>query len=409
MSLEAQTINAICKDKDISAAFAENIDDFFTAYGDVWSGLKSYYAKYREVPAASVLAEKFKDFDVIETNEPAQAYVDKLRNNFLRQSIESVLRSNSVDLDKGVASPQILEKIQAELSALTKYSALVKDVNVTDIDLAEKYYTDLKIKAASLGGSQGIPTGFEVIDRSYHTHMAGGHLIVMIGWPGKMKSWFSERIGVNVWRQGFRVMVISMEMNAEAMRDRIYTLMGEGQFSMSSLSRGEIDVDDFRTYGKKNISEKSDFIIISPEGIADMTPNVIQSKVDKYRPDLLIVDYHQLMMDNKKTAATTERNMNLSRELKLLAVRNNIPVIDIVSATASDLSDRDDPPMLSQVAWSKQIEYDADMALAVHKQDDIANPAIVEVVSRKMRHGNDFVMYLVWDVNLGTIEVKFDL
>lgn len=408
MSLEAQAINAICKNKDISAAFADNIDDFFVAYGDVWAGLKSYHAKYHTVPDASVLADKFKDFDVIETNEPAAAYVDKLRNDYLEQRIRAVVLDNSQML-KTAPATQILEKIQADLSGLNRYSALVKDVDVTDMAASEKYYSDLKLRSAAMGGSQGIPTGFDVIDRSYHTHMAGGHLIVFIGWPGKMKSWFSERIAVNAWRSGFRPMIISMEMNAEAMRDRIYTLMGEGQFAMSELSRGDIDIDDFRTYGKKTMTDKPQFIIISPEGVADMTPNVIQSKIDKYRPDLLVCDYHQLMMDNKKTASTTERNMNLSRELKLLAVRNDIPVIDIVSATANEASDRNDPPLLSQVAWSKQIEYDADMAVAVHKADDISSPAIVEVVSRKMRHGSDFAMYLSWDVNRGVIETKFDL
>lgn len=731
MSLEAETINAICKNKDISAAFSDNIDDFFTAYGDVWDGLKSYYAKYRVVPDASVLAEKFQDFEVIETNEPAPAYVDKLRNTFLERKIRSIVLENSGDLTASSAT-RVLDKLQTEFSTLSKYSATIKDVDVTDIEDSERYYRELKIRADAMGGSQGIPTGFDIIDKSYHTHMAGGHLIVMIGWPGKMKSWFSERVAINAWLAGFRPMIVSMEMNAEAMRDRIYTLMGEGQFSMSGLSRGDIDIDDFRTYGKKMVDGKTGFIIVSPEGVADMTPNVIQTKIDKYRPDLLVChergtriftegewmnvedhptaqestrqgvevsvrgvpfsevvtpehrywsmvrrggrdwingrsvynherlstapgwveaadltsnhfigypidmteipvsgymddpefwwmtgywwgdgsvnqnsiefsvadgdtdsldrlkkyaenlgrswsikqlqgcvkirfthssmarwfkswhqgnsiktpvgfetiplryqkelldgymqadghgghtitsinldgllilrqisarlgtpasirkgaapghrtfpngitsptkqsysirfgtsgnhysesfvfirdgylwskvrevsstegertfipiqtesheyitafglshncDYHQLMMDNKKTTATTERNMNLSRELKLLAVRNNIPVIDIVSATANDASDRNDPPLLSQVAWSKQIEYDADMAVAVHKADDISNPAIVEVVSRKMRHGNDFAMFLSWDVNRGIIETKFDL
>lgn len=408
MNLEAETINAICKDKDLSATFADNVDDFFTAYADVWAGLKSYYARYKVVPDASVLAERFADFDVFDTNEPAAAYVDKLRNAFLETKIRSILLDNAQGLTPST-SARTLEKLQTEMAVLSKYSAQVKDVDVTDVEDAAKYYDRVRMRAAEMGGSQGIPTGFSVIDKSYHTHMAGGHLIVMIGWPGKMKSWFSERIAVNAWRQGFRPMIISMEMSAEAMRDRVYTLMGEGQFSMSTLSRGEIDIDDFRSYGKRTMDHKAPFIIISPEGIADMTPNVIQAKIDKYRPDLVVVDYHQLMMDNKKTTATTERNMNLSRELKLLAVRNNIPVIDIVSATANEASDRNDPPLLSQVAWSKQIEYDADMAVAVHKQDDTANPAIVEVVSRKMRHGNDFALFLSWDVNNGVLQEKFEV
>ena len=39
----------------------------------------------------------------------------------------------------------------------------------------------------------------------------------------------------------------------------------------------------------------------------------------------------------------------------------------LIKATADDISDHNSPPMLSQVAWSKAIEYDADMAMAVHR------------------------------------------
>jgi replicative DNA helicase len=97
--------------------------------------------------------------------------------------------------------------------------------------------------------------------------------------------------------------------------------------------------------------------------------------------------------------------MNISREFKNLAVRNNIPVIDITAATADDISDQDNPPMMSQVAWSKAIEYDADMAMAVHRY---AGTNMIEVVSRKNRHGHDFGLYLDWDINRGVVKEIYD-
>jgi replicative DNA helicase len=84
----------------------------------------------------------------------------------------------------------------------------------------------------------------------------------------------------------------------------------------------------------------------------------------------------------------------------LLAVPNGIPIIDITAATADDISDQKEPPMMSQVAWSKAIEYDADMAIAIHKH---ANTDLIEVVSRKNRHGHDFRFFLDWDINRGVI------
>jgi replicative DNA helicase len=109
----------------------------------------------------------------------------------------------------------------------------------------------------------------------------------------------------------------------------------------------------------------------------------------------------QLMTDNRKSEILTPRMMNLSRELKLLAVNNNIPLIAISAVTMDDNNNQDDPPRLSQVAWSKAIEYDADMAMSVHKH---ANTNIIEVVSAKNRHGPEFAVYLETDLNLGIIK-----
>lgn len=90
----------------------------------------------------------------------------------------------------------------------------------------------------------------------------------------------------------------------------------------------------------------------------------------------------------------------------MLAVRNAIPVIDITAATMDDISDQEAPPLLSQVAWSKAIEYDADMAMAIHKRPDTN---IMEVVSRKNRHGTDFAFYLDWDLNRGVVQEIYEM
>ena len=173
-----------------------------------------------------------------------------------------------------------------------------------------------------------------------------------------------------------------------------------GLFRASDLSKGDINIDDFKTWGKKKTEGKNSFILVSNEGAGEVTPATIQGKIDQHKPDLVILDYHQLFNDNKRSNSEVERNRNISRDFKLLAVTNGIPIIDITAATADDISDQKHPPMMSQVAWSKAIEYDADMAIAVHKH---ANTDLIEVVSRKNRHGHDFRFFLDWDINRGII------
>ena len=405
MNTEATLISAVCKNKDINVLLAENIDELFISHRDIWDGLKSYYSKFRAVPEVGVLQDKFKDFepDINATAETAY-YLDKLKNEYLTTKVKSILIQSGSALKEDSAS-RVISDMQVKLSSLSKFTNNVRDVDVTDYESAGKHFQAVKERSAVMGGSPGILTGFQAIDKAYPTGMAPGHLIVAIGWPGRGKTWFTSYLACKAWEQGFKPMIVSLEMSPENMRDRIYTMLGSGLFRASDLARGDINIDDFNSWGKKRFSEKSGFILVSNEGMGEVSANTIQAKIDQHKPDLVILDYHQLFTDTKRSQGATERNMNISREFKMLAMTNNIPVIDITAATMDDVSDQDGPPMLSQVAWSKAIEYDADMALAIHRYPDTN---LIEVVSRKNRHGQEFGFYLDWDINRGIIKELYD-
>ena len=405
MNTEAAVITAVCENKDISVVLADDIDSIFVSHRDVWEGLKSYYLKFKAVPDVSVLQERFKDFEPVTVKGATPYYLDQLKNEYLAGRIRNLLLSSGANL-KTEASGRIISDMQKELNALTKFTANVRDVDLTDFKMAEKHFEAVRSRSDAMGGSPGIMTGFKAIDYAYPTGMAPGHLIVMIGWPGRGKTWFSSYLACKAWEQGFKPMIISLEMSPENMRDRIYTMMGSGLFKASDFSKGMVNTDDFHSWAVDKFADKQQFILISNEGQGQVTPNTVQAKIDQYKPDIVILDYHQLFNDSSGAKSEVERNRNISRDFKLLAMRNNIPVIDITAATADDVSDQDNPPMMSQVAWSKAIEYDADVAIAVHR-----NPQsnIMEIVSRKNRHGTEFAFYLDWDLNRGVMQEIYEM
>jgi replicative DNA helicase len=399
VNTEAELISAVCKNKDISTILADNSDDLFVSHKDIWEGLKSYYYKFRAVPEVGILQDKFKDFEPVETKGETGYYLDKLKNEFVGNKLKTILMQAGSSLKEDAPS-RVLGTMQSQLANLSRYTNNVKDLDITDLDSAERHYESVRTRSLAMGGSPGILTGFDAIDKAYPTGMAPGHLIVAIGWPGRGKTWFTSYLACKAWEQGFKPMIVSLEMAPENMRDRIYTMLGSGLFRASDLSKGDINIDDFKTWGKKKTEGKNSFILVSNEGAGEVTPATIQGKIDQHKPDLVILDYHQLFNDNKRSNSEVERNRNISRDFKLLAVTNGIPIIDITAATADDISDQKEPPMMSQVAWSKAIEYDADMAIAIHKH---ANTDLIEVVSRKNRHGHDFRFFLDWDINRGVI------
>jgi replicative DNA helicase len=404
MNTEAELLSAVCKNKDISTLLANNVDEIFTSHKDIWDSLKAYYYKFKAVPEAGILMERFKDFEPVDTKAETGYYLDKLKNEYLTGRLKNIILQSGSALKEDAAS-RVLGDLQAKLSQLSKFTNHVRDVDITDIELAEKHFLAVKERSSIMGGAPGILTGFDAIDKAYPTGMAPGHLIVAIGWPGRGKTWFTSYLACKAWEQGFKPMIVSLEMSPENMRDRIYTMMGSGLFRASDFAKGDVNVDTFRSWGQKRFENKNGFILVSNEGMGEVNANTVQAKIDQHKPDLVILDYHQLFSDNKRSNGATERNMNVSREFKMLAMTNNIPVIDITAATMDDITDQDAPPMLSQVAWSKAIEYDADMAIAIHKYTDTN---MIEVVSRKNRHGQEFNVFLDWDINRGIIKEIYE-
>ena len=398
-------ISAICRNKDIGTVLSSGMDEMFLSHGDIWNALKSYYSKYKSVPDVTILEERFDDFAPQDTTEATAFYVDRLREEYLTGRIRNLLLNTGESLRMNSAS-QIIERMQNEINKLGKYTHNVRDIDVIDLESAERYYEQLHDLTIERGGTPGIPTGLKSLDLTYPTGMAGGHLIVIIGWPGRGKSFVSAYLACKAWEQGYRPMMVSLEMTPEDMRNRIYTLMGSGLFNMTDFQRGMINMDDFSSWGKRTLSSKQNFIITSNDGVNDVTPSMVQGKIEQYRPDIVILDYHQLFADNNNSKSEVERNKNISREFKKLAMTNNIPVLDITAATMTDVSDQDDPPMLSQVAWSKAIEYDADMAFAVHRHTDTN---IIELAGRKNRHGPLFAVFLDTDLGRGIIKESFEL
>ena len=295
MNTEATLISAVCQNKDIATLLADNVDELFTSHKDVWEGLKSYYYKFKAVPDVGVLTDKFRDFDPADVKAETGYYLDQLKAEYLSSKLKGIILRGGSSLKEDAPS-RIIAQMQAELASLSKFTSNVRDLDVTDFESAEKYFEQVRQRSGIMGGSPGIPTGFKAIDTAYATGMAPGHLIVAIGWPGRGKTWFTSYLACKAWEQGFKPMIISLEMSPEDMRNRIYTMMGSGLFKASDFSRGDVNVDDFRSWSKKNFEGKNGFILVSNEGMGSVNANTVQAKIDQHKPDIVILDYHQLFL-----------------------------------------------------------------------------------------------------------------
>lgn len=401
-TIEAKAISALCVNKDIHTVLGEE-SEIFGAYQDIFEDIRGYYYRYKSVPGPELVQEMHPDVELPEVTGETSYYVNELKNEFLESRMQAIIFKTSEALKEN-APAKVLEKIQTELARLGRFATAAIDLDLTNAEEAERHFEKIRQDSIDNGGTPGISTGISSIDSAYTTGMAPGHLIVPMGYTSRGKSLFTALLAVKAWEQGYKPMIVSLEMSPEEQRERVYAMMSSGLFKTSDLSRGDISIDDFRAWSSKNLEDRNGFIVVSNKGHSVITPNVIQAKIDVHKPDIVICDYMQLMMDNAKTQAMTPRMLNLSRELKLLAVSNNIPVVAITAVTDEDGDKRDAPPMLSQIAWSSGIEYDANLAFAVHRHDDTNT---VEIAGRKNRNGDLFNCLFTVNFDRGIWEESF--
>lgn len=407
---ELKVLNSLCSTKDIQPVLAgSHIDKMFVAYPDVWQFIKEYYSKHRAIPDASILEGQFNYFDAVEVPGVTAYYVDQLREEYINSELEAVTLKLRDKVGK-IASGKVLQGVLGDLMELQNVSVSSQDLDITDTEAAMKDYEETRLLAEQMGGVPGIPTGIDFIDSAYTSGLVGGDLIVVLGWTGRAKSLMTTLICVNAFNKGFKPMIISLEMNTKKVRDRAYTMMGAGRFKNSDLAVGDIREDDFRSWSN-SINKGNGFVVVSHDGNNEITPAVVQSKIDQHKPDIIVLDYAQLMSDNANSSDMTARMRNMSKEFKRLATANNIPIILISSATPDSTASINTPPIIEQVAWSKQLSFDADLAFAVHRHDGQIEEGsvVIEVAGRKNRNGDLFSGYFKANINNGVYEEFYSL
>lgn len=390
---EAKVISAVLADKQLHVLLQANVETLLRTHNDVWNFIRLYAENNGTVPPTSLVVEKFRDFQPVQGIGATKHHLEELQTEYLNDSLKDILRSAAGEVQNGQGTAA-LEDLITKTSKLKKNTSAIRDIDATDIDSALAYFEQVKEQQAL--GHRGIKTGLPGFDNYLPSGIMPGQLGVFLAYPGIGKSWMALYFAVQAWKQGKTPLIISLEMSETEVRNRVFTIMGEGLWSHRKLSNGEVELDMMKKWHTDKIDGRPPFHIISNDSGGEVTPSVIRGKLDQYKPDFVVVDYLQLMNPNQKADNETVKMKNLSRELKLMAIGEEVPIIAISSATPDDVKDLSTVPTLAQTAWSRQIAYDADWVLALGRA---TNSDIIECAFRKNRNGfmGDFLVQCDFD------------
>jgi replicative DNA helicase len=391
--LEAKVLSAVLKDKQLHVLLQANPDSLFRTHKDVWDFIKQYSEQNSVVPSIPLVVEKFRDFDPVGEIGNTKYHLEELRTSYLQDSLSNVLMSTAKQLQDNKPN-DALNNLIGKTSELKKITADIRDVDATDIEDALAHFHH--VKELNEKGNYGIKTGLAGFDNYLPAGITPGQFGILLAYPAIGKSWLALFMAVQAWKNGRKPLVISLEMTETEVRNRVYTIMGQGMFSHRKLTSGQVDEESFNLWGQQHLSNMPLFHIVSNDGVGELSTSVLRGKIDQYSPDIVFVDYIQLMQSNVPTDNEVVKIKSISRELKVLAISAQVPIVAIASATPDDATDMNSVPSLGQVAWSKQLAYDADWVLALGRAQ---GTTILECAFRKNRHGfsGDFMIDVDFD------------
>lgn len=238
----------------------------------------------------------------------------------------------------------------------------------------------------------GVPSGFAPLD-SLLGGFQRGDMIVLAARPSMGKTSLALSMAWNaVRRYGCKVAVFSMEMSAEQVVQRLLAI--ESGIGLHRLRVGQIDGEN----EWHKIITAADVVQSAPMYIDD-TP--VLTAVDlrararrlyaEHGIDLVIVDYLQLMVGERRFDNRVQEITSISRSLKELARELDIPVIAVSQLSRAVEGRQDKRPVLADLRDSGSIEQDADVVMFLYREEvykpGTGNENIADVIVAKHRNG----------------------
>lgn len=268
--------------------------------------------------------------------------------------------------------------------------------NTTEIATASMDALKRIESAKNNGGIIGIHTGFSSFDA-----ITGGlqpdDMIIIGGRPGMGKSAFVQDVALNVAAEGYSVAIFSLEMSTEQITDRFISKSVE--IPVIRMRSGNInDAELLRISDRVNDLTEAPIWIDDTAGITlrDLGYR-IRRFVKKYNVKLVIIDYLQLINNDKKGGTRENEVSEISRRLKTLAKESKIPIIALSQLSrAVESRGGSKRPQLSDLRESGSLEQDSDLVAFLHRpeyygqeEDEMGNSTqgICEVIVAKNRRG----------------------
>jgi hypothetical protein len=363
MTSQFQVLNKILQTKDYSFITLNNLTDrHFFNYKAEYEFIKTHYETYHTVPDRLTFLNRFPDFVIQDVNEPNNYLVEQLYSDYN----QSYLASRFNHMRKLLEADDLQGAIQYFLASVENLhvgSALQCTDIMSDTSRYERY-----LDAGTNQSKYFISTGFKELDMIITGIDRRNENMVIAARTGVGKSMMLCAIAAAASVQGLCVGIYSGEMSVDKVAYRIDTLLGK--IDNRKISRGDLYYKEhYKNYlDSLKCSGYGPIKVITPNDIAGpATVDALQAFVEKEHLDILFIDQYSLLEDTGRARAEHEKVANISKAIKNLQVRKQIPIISVTQMNRTKNEDKSQDT--TQIALSDRIGQDATVILMLDKQD----------------------------------------
>ena len=240
-------------------------------------------------------------------------------------------------------------------------------------------------------GLSGLTTGFTEIDNRT-SGFQKADMVVVAGRPSMGKTTYAMNLVENALVATKRpCIVFSMEMPADSLIMRMLSSLG--RIDQTKIRSGQLADEDWPrlTSAVTLLNDKPLFV----DDSAALTPNEIRSRARRVAREhgdigLIVVDYLQLMQVSGGGENRATEISEISRSLKGIAKEFKCPLVALSQLNRSLEQRPDKRPVMSDLRESGAIEQDADVILAIYRDEvyhEDAEKGIAEAIILKQRNG----------------------
>lgn len=382
--------------KDVAASLIAEDDFVDPFYGAIFSVVMN-----NENVDGFMLREKMKEkghelpdnffrelTEVAIYHQNMKAYCELLRKESQRRSLSALVGDVFSDAADDQDPTEIIERAEKKLKKISEGGISKK--TLAPHELSAKFFAH---RDRVDQGNGAVSTGFAPIDRMLSGGMLRSCVYILAARPGMGKTTLALQVADHVAEKG-AVLFVSLEMSVEQLQGKRIARVAGLASNKVLLER----IDSEEEYARiVKASEK----LASHKFYANAEPSASVADIGRMAKRIkdlrcIVIDYLGLITPSDKRVSKYEAVTNISRDLKQLATKLDIPLLVLAQLNRENTARNDKRPQASDLRDSGAIEQDADGIIMLHRDDyyddapKITQPwhsTPIEIIVRKNRFG----------------------